>query len=374
MTSALPADDRPSSRWGVWLAVAAGWCTLNAAVGVGQYHDMRDAAGVPTDWGHALRTTLASAYLWVPLIVATFWLVERYPVGRGRRGARLALHLGAALGVVLLRAVAVVAFNPWVGWYAELPPFGRVLLRSVENNLLVYLLLVGAAHAAHYARRYRQRETQLAQAQLAALQAQLHPHFLFNALNTVSALVHDDPDAADRMIARLSDLLRHTLDSAGTHEVTLREEIAFLAAYLEIEQARFEDRLRVEWAVDPTVLGAGVPHLLLQPLVENAIRHGIAPRPAPGTVWVRAARAAGAVRLTVRDDGVGLGHRAASGGGVGLANTRARLAQLYGDAHALTVAPAPGGGTVVEVTIPFRALARAARRAPAWVPATAGTP
>jgi signal transduction histidine kinase len=371
MTPVLPPEERAPSPWGAWLAVATAWCTLNATVGIGQYHDMRDAAGAPTDWGHALRTTLVSAYLWVPVIVATFWLVERYPVGRGRRGPRLALHSAAALGAVLLRALAVVALNPWVGWYAELPPFGRVLLRSVENNLLVYVLLVGAAHAAHYARQYRRRETQLAQARLAALQAQLHPHFLFNALNTVSALVHEDPDAADRMIARLSDLLRHTLESAGTHEVTLREEVAFLAAYLEIEQARFEDRLRVEWAVAPDVLDAAVPHLVLQPLVENAIRHGVSPRPGPGMVWVQAARAGQSVRLTVRDDGVGV-RSATAGGGVGLANTRARLVELYGDAHGLTVAPAPGGGTVVTVTLPFRPLYRPEPRAAAPAPAVVG--
>jgi len=171
-----------------------------------------------------------------------------------------------------------------------------------------------------------------------------------------TGLVHDDPAAADRMIARLSTLLRHSLDNTGASEVPLREELGFVASYLEIEQTRFEDRLGVAWDVDPAALDARVPHLLLQPLVENAVRHGIAPRGAPGVVRISARRDDGLLRLEVRDDGVGfpVGPSDMPRRGVGLPNTRARLVQLYGERHTFEVRGADEGGTVTTVTIPFR--------------------
>ncbi len=354
-------EEANARRYGLWGAVILGWWTLNGSATASQYYFIRSSAGEPITWSHALGTGLTSAYLWVPLTVLALWMTWRYPIERERLFSRLLLHLPVALAVPVFRALAVRELNPWVGWYVELPPFPTILLSNFVNNFFFYWMLLGVAHALHFAQRSRQREqlaerlrTELVQAQLHNLKAQLHPHFLFNALNTISSLVHQDADAADRMIARLSELLRHSLDRVRTPEVELREELEFVRSYLEIEQARFEDRLRVHWEIDPDTLTARVPPLILQPLVENSIRHGIAPRSAPGRVEIVSERQNGLLHLRVQDDGIGLsGEGATGGGGVGISSTRARLEQMYGDRHRFRLVPAPQGGVLAEVTIPF---------------------
>jgi LytS/YehU family sensor histidine kinase len=207
---------------------------------------------------------------------------------------------------------------------------------------------------------------QLAQAQLRALKMQLHPHFLFNTLNSISALLHRDAEAADQMVARLGDFLRLTLENSGTQEVTLEQEIAFLRCYLEIEIVR-HDRLSVETDIEPQTLSALVPNLILQPLVENAIRHGISRQSAPGRLTIRAARSGrGRLRLQVEDNGPGLSLVSEAdapppadllartlAGGVGLANTRARLEHLYGAEGRLELERAVPRGMVVTLEIPF---------------------
>lgn len=357
------ADDvEPAPRLGVWAAVIVAWWTVNGLAFATQYYVLRRATPMPIGWGDALLGSMLSAYLSVPVTAVALWLGWRYPVTRSRWRRSVAVHTAVALGVVLARAVVVVLLNPWVGWYDELPAFWRILVTSFGNNFFLYWMLLGVAHAVHLARASRRRErvaerlkTELVRTQLNALKSQLHPHFLFNALNTVTSFVHTDPDAAERMIARLSELLRRTLRQGDAEEVPLREELDFVRAYLEIEQARFEDRLRVEWKVAPETLDARVPPLLLQPLVENAIRHGLAPRSAPGRIEIRSERADGALLLRVSDDGVGLNGGPPSGsGGVGLTSTRSRLLQMYGDRHRFDLGPAPGGGTVAEVVMPFR--------------------
>jgi two-component system, LytTR family, sensor kinase len=356
----------PARGRGVWAAAVLGWWTLNGIASASQYYFLRGSAGEAIAWADALRPGLASAYLWIPATVAALWLTWRYPLEREAWPRRLALHLGVALCVPVFRAAAVVALNPWVHWYAELPPFPTVLLSNLVNNFFLYLLLLGFVHALHFAQQARQREqvterlrTELVQAQLHTLRAQLQPHFLFNTLNAVSALVQQDPEAAERMIARLSDLLRHTLERAGAQEVDLREELDFVESYLEIEQARFEDRLRVRWAIDPATLEARVPPLILQPLVENAIRHGIVPRSAPGTVEISSARRNGSLVLRVRDDGVGLpaATLAPRNGGVGIRSVRARLEQMYGGRHAFLLDSPPGGGVLAELSLPYHTTA-----------------
>ncbi len=352
------------SPW-TWGAILA-WWTLNALMDATQVHLRMEAAGQPVPWGEVAVTSAASAYLWMPVTALALWLAERHPIERGRIRSGLAAHLAGAMAAVAFRALAVVLLNGCVGWYPALPPLGEVLLTSFGNNFFVFWLLAGVGHAAYFARAAREREIRLARAQLHALQAQLHPHFLFNALNTVSACVHRDPHAAERMIARLSELLRGTLHTTATHEVPLAEELRLLESYLEIEQARFEDRLRVRWSIDPASRDARVPHLILQPLVENAVKHGIAPRSAPGTVEVSAARENGTLHVEVRDDGVGVpaGFAWETRAGVGLANTRARLRTLYGDRHAFALEGVPGGGVAVRISIPFAAAERGGRSAP----------
>jgi len=234
---------------------------------------------------------------------------------------------------------------------------------NLHHGVLVYWVIVVVASAIRYSDELRdseirasQLETQMAQAQLQALKMQLQPHFLFNTLNTVSMLMREDVEAANRVLVRLSELFRLTLDSDGKHEVALATELNFLETYLEIEQTRFQERLIVRLDVDPATLQAKVPNLLLQPLVENAIRHGVAARAATGIVEVRSARKNGNLELQVRDNGPGLTNFTAKSrsGGIGLANTRARLERLYRNDYELDLADAASGGLQVTVTIPFQ--------------------
>jgi LytS/YehU family sensor histidine kinase len=186
---------------------------------------------------------------------------------------------------------------------------------------------------------------------------QLHPHFLFNTLHTISELVHEDPDAADRMITGLSELLREALVAGNAREVPLRRELELLDLYLDIQQARFGDRLRIDVGVDPSVTEALVPHLSLQPVVENAIRHGLGARADAGHIRIDARQdgAANMLVLQVQDDGRGLGEAGADlHEGIGLGNTRARLQELYGPAHRVDIQDAPGGGAIVTLAIPLR--------------------
>jgi two-component system LytT family sensor kinase len=241
---------------------------------------------------------------------------------------------------------------------------GEYLLSLAANlhlEVITYWGIVGIQHAARILRERRDRDVreartaaQLAEARLAALSMQLQPHFLFNTLNAVSALVHEDPEAADRMLARLGELLRLTLETSGRTEVPLREELALLSRYFAIEEVRFADRLTVRVDASPETLDALVPNLLLQPLAENAIRHGIARNEGPGEVVVTARAGRGTLGITVFNDGPPLSG-AARADGIGLTNTRARLAHLYGDAARLELADAPGSGVRAELTLPLRA-------------------
>jgi LytS/YehU family sensor histidine kinase len=238
----------------------------------------------------------------------------------------------------------------------------RSFLADMDWILMVYAAIVGVSHAIAYYHETEERklkeaqlETRLMEAQLKTLQAQLHPHFLFNTLHAISTLIHRDPEAADRMISRLSDLLRITFDRSSEAKITVKEEIEFLQKYLDIEQTRFPDRLVVRVDIDPEVLDAEVPQMILQPLVENAIKHGIAPRSEPGFLQVLAGRAEERLWMEVRDNGSGLHGRTlkALRTGVGLSNTRARLEYLYGPQHRLEFSDRNGGLTV-RVEIPFR--------------------
>lgn len=336
-----------------------GWWTVNGLVWTGQVLNMREATGQWLDAMQVLRLELASALLWVPITLWLFWCVERYPIERGRTLRALGLQAAAVAAVILARALAVVALNGWIGWYAELPSFEAVLATSALNNLLMTWMIVGVAHALVYAERAQRRERQamelesrLAQARLEALSAQLNPHFLFNALNSIAEMVHRDAEAADRMLVDLGALLRHSLGASDHQEVALRDELVALDHYLGIEKIRLGERLRVQWGIDSGSLDARVPHLVLQPLVENAIHHAVAVRTTPGEVCVRAERTRDRLILEVRDDGGP--QRASRGSGIGLRNTRARLACLYGTDHLLEIVALVTGGTLVRLDLPYR--------------------
>lgn len=245
---------------------------------------------------------------------------------------------------------------------ARRPNFINNVVMRGRFNGPVYWIIVSMVHALTYYRRSQERERKaaelegrLAQARLQALRMQLHPHFLFNTLHAISTLVYKDPKGADEMIANLSELLRATLDTSDQQEIRLRKELDLLERYLEIQQVRFGDRLRIEKQVDPQTLDASVPTLILQPLVENAIKHGIEPRPGPGEIVIGAHRSGTALQLSVRDNGNGVeGHPARDGSGIGLSNTRARLEQLYGKEAKLTLSRPSNGGCSVELELPFR--------------------
>jgi two-component system LytT family sensor kinase len=310
------------------------------------------------------------AYWYVPaaLTTAIFSFSHRFRLDTPHWRRALASHAAAALafsvlhfGLMLGVRVALwpsITSYPSFNWFR----FGqRMFLTNMDWTLMTYAAIVGLSHALAYYRESQARamsavqlEAQLSEARLRTLQAELHPHFLFNTLHAISTLVHTKPEVADRMISRLSDLLRLTFDRSGASRVPLQEELEFLEKYLEIEQTRFQDRLTVRYEIDPETLDAEVPRLILQPLVENAIQHGVAPRSGPGVVQVASRRQNGRLWLEVRDDGVGLnaGARARLRSGIGLANTRDRLECLYGDSHRLEFSDS-GPGLAVQIEIPY---------------------
>lgn len=307
---------------------------------------------------------------WALLTPLVLWLGRRFPLERGSLGRSLLVHLPACVATAAARSAFITLLIQFLTPFgAEQRPqpfverfFGN-LTSQFHMNLLIYAATLGMSYAVSYYERYREREFrasqlegQLAQAELQALRMQLHPHFLFNTLNGIASLVRDNKNrAAVDMLAGLSDLLRYTLENAGKQEAPLSEELAFIELYLDIQQMRFPDRLRVEMQVAPETLDALVPNLILQPLVENAIRHGVSQRATACAVGVSAVLGDGVLQLKVYDDGPGLrpGTRR-EGGGIGLANTRARLAQLYGARQQFTAENRAGGGFEVNLSIPFR--------------------
>jgi len=370
-SSALPPP--AAWRWPTRAGLGVGFalCTLVGLALAVHWH----ALGPPTSWAALLRETMPPPYLWGALLPLVAWADRRLGAGRGMR-ARLLLHVPLGLGWATVALAAQVALRPVLGASRPASWLTFVAMRYPEE-LLVYGAIVGTLVARDYAAQARRREREaaalgvraarleagLAEARLHALGSQLHPHFLFNALNTVSAYTEREPGTARRLMAQLGQLLRASLDHAARPEVTLAEELAFLDAYLDIERARFEDRLTVTVRADAAALDALVPGFLLQPLVENAIKHGITSRAAAGGVDVDARVIIGGAGpehdrlvLRVRDDGVGLpaGWRLHEHGGVGLRNAAARLDALFPGRHHFRVAPAAGGGVLVEVEVPFR--------------------
>lgn len=320
-------------------------------------------------WLPTLTWVFADWYTWAALSPLILWLARRFRVERRGRGRVLTLHLVASVLFSVVHAALQAAVNQIGLGHAPLPfpeLFKYLLLENYSISLLTYWVLIGISHAVEYYRRYKEREALLASAQLRALKMQLQPHFLFNSLNSILALIDEDRDAAVRMVARLGDFLRMTLRNSGEQEVSLGQELEFLRSYLEIEMIRFEDRLAVELDIGPETVGAKVPNLILQPIVENAIRHGVCLSEERGRIEVLARRVDGMLQLQVADNGPGLNGSRLNGSpdvsnpsaeGLGLANTRARLQNLYGNAHRFELTEASGSGLVVTMQIPFEVAA-----------------
>ncbi len=346
----------PAAMLGLW--------TLLALLSASQAGLSRIYDGEPVAWGRIILLSLADWYTCAAFTPVVFWMVRRWPLERRGLGGRLARYAALTSVMVVLKYAIYVPIRESLA-PATGPSLDRVLVQSFFAEFLFFVAVIGIVHAIESYRWLKQRELRASQleallshSQLEALRRQIHPHFLFNTLHGISTLMHRDVALADEMLARLADLLRATLDREGVQEVTLKEELAVLDRYLGIMQIRFGDRLGVSIDVPSEVEGAFVPHLLLQPLVENAIQHGIAHRAGAGHVRVvaRAAPDGRALAITVADDGPGLGSRGdeVTREGIGLSNTRLRLRELYGDAGTLTIAGAEGQGTEVTVQVPRR--------------------
>lgn len=323
------------------------------------------STGTPVTWSQALSVGLTQWWVWSLLYLLLFRITRRFPVER-RRWLQVVsgyLLLGFALSLLKLGIDVVWIRLVYKGEVFK-PTSERSLLAIMAYfNFLTYWVFVGVGQALNFYRQVRegelkasQLETQLAQSQLQALRMQLQPHFLFNTLHTISMLNLRDPKAANRMISRLSELLRLTLDNAGAQEVALKDELDFLKRYLEIQEIRFQDRLSVRLEIDPESLDARVPNLILQPIVENAIRHGIAENESDGRIEILASRRNGWLQLQVRDNGSGISATPPdqSKQGIGLMNTRARLQQHFGAAHRFELVNSHNGGLEVLIAFPFR--------------------
>jgi len=335
----------------------------------------KDALGNEHMMPHALPHLLVLnlVYWYIPALLtpAIMAFAVRHPLDRTSWPRRLPLHIACALSYSVLHTAVMIGTRaalmgsealarPGTGWWVSAL---REYFSQLDWLLTTYLFLVGVAYALVYRRESEARalnasqlETRLVEAQLQSLQRQLHPHFLFNTLNTISGLIRTDPGGADTMIDRLGDLLRMTLHKSGIQEVPLKEELEVLQKYVEIEQTRFGNRLNIEMHIQPETLDAQVPSLVLQPLVENAIRHGIAPNARPGWLAVHASRDDDELLIQIRDSGDGLppDRLMALNRGVGLDNTRARLEHLYRDRYQFTFSNLERG-FCVTIRIPFQA-------------------
>ena len=347
--------------WPKWILLFLFWTIVGLAY-AGQLYLSQPNIG----WQLALGRALGDWYVFAILSVPAMWVASRFPFAARKWRFALVVHLvsGAlfSLGWMTLRA----ALEHW-RTHNEMDPmtfsaaFGQALVAARFFTFLIYWGIIIGHHAFAYYQKFHEREvqaaeleTRLAQARLQALQMQLNPHFLFNTLNAISSLMHKDVEEADRMIVNLSDLLRYALDSTEAQEVPLRQELDFLDRYLKIQQARFGDRLNVRREISSDALDALVPNLLLQPLVENAIEHGISPHARRGEIVLRAKRTSGQLELEVQDNGDGLAVNGQVVDGIGLSNTRARLSQLYGNAQSIGLSNLAEGGLVVRILIPWR--------------------
>ncbi|MFI5120432.1 MAG: sensor histidine kinase [Thermoanaerobaculia bacterium] len=359
--------DEPAVRtfWKRTTANVAAWTVAGFFFASQLYFLYPIASGREMSFTRALLINLPFYYLWALVTPPILGLARRFPIERTGWKKPLLIHLVAStilsavqlfLAGAFLHAFSDATLSRADSFWTTLAQFFRL---NFHANVLTYWALVGLAWGTDTYAKYRDREltasrlqTQLAQAELGALKMQLQPHFLFNTLNAISALLKTNPDAAEGMILQLSDFLRITLNNTGRPDVSLREELEFLERYLAIEKTRFADRLSTRFRIRTEVLDARVPNLLLQPLVENAIRHGIARDRNAGRLEVSATHEKGRLLLSVTDDGPGVPPGRIIEG-IGLTNTRERLRHLYGDACSLEYGSAPGGGFRVSLSLPL---------------------
>jgi two-component system, LytTR family, sensor kinase len=359
-------DGTPAVRidWRIAIGVAAALAILFASQNSGAVFGIRQS------FSTRLTAQALQWGIWLLLLPLIFTIAERAHRYRLIDWRNVTFQVAACLAVALLHS-AILSASRWLigmGQKTTYPQLlGAFVTLNFSSNVLRYGFIAATYHAIAYHREVRRRDVMqarmaqaVAEARLENLEARLQPHFLFNALNAVAALIRKNPPAASVLVGQLSELLRAALSTEAGREVTLADELRLLDQYMAIQRARFSDRLTFAVDVASETLAGYVPQMILQPMVENAVRHGIGPREAPGTVRVEASRLDGRLRLVVRDDGVGYGNAppALHGNGVGLRSTRARLEHLYGGAAAFDIrATSPDGGTVVTIEIPFHTTA-----------------
>lgn len=342
------------------LAIIFGVWTALSFILETQVYFLDRARGKPAHYWAEAKFIFPDNWIWAALTPLVFGLAKRFPFSRKQAVRTTLIHCGLLLAVCGLHVglSALLRVPMWMENTRD-----TLVIRffsTFYSDAWMYGTLVGLWNLIHYQQKYREREvraaqleSQLAKAQLEVLKMQFQPHFLFNTLNSVSALMQDDIEGAEDMLADLSYMLRTSLRSTAGQEITLERELDLLRAYLRIQKRRFEDRLKVMISPAPDTLNAKVPTFILQPLLENAIRHGIAPLSRAGKIVVSSTRVMDELILQVTDNGGGLQENYNEG--IGLSNTRERLKQLYGKAQALELSSASGKGTTVTITLPFRA-------------------
>lgn len=339
----------------LWLGIWAVW-TILALMSASQTALTFTMRGIPIEWTPLVVGRLADWYTCAMFTPLFYWMARRWPLERTSWRRCVAIYLPVSIAAVVLKyAIYVPLMRALSGRDAAV---SQILAANVLVELMFVWATIGGVHAIEFYRRYRERESaahrlsaELSRAQLEALRAQLHPHFLFNTLNAIATLIHSDPDSADVMVSKLADLLRGALQHASGTDCTLADELALARTYVDIMQRRFTDRVAVAWNVDPSLGPARVPAFLFQPLLENAFEHGAGKSNGKATrVTVSARRVGDALHMSVIDDGPGT---TAVAEGVGLSNTRKRLFALYGAAASLVIGPGVGGGTTVTATIPW---------------------
>ena len=366
-----PDLQKPSNPLRQWLIILSLWTLLGILYAAPVYFEVR-SEGMDHSFWKILAWGTLTWLVWAPLTPLLMWLARRFSLVGETWKRSLMVHIPAFLLSSAVHSAAATSITLIVKPFDNMgdsPPafWPRYLSRlkgSFVPDLMIYSVVVGSCYAIDYYRKYREREflaaqleAQLAQAQLDTLRMQLHPHFLFNTLNGIVGLVRDHKnEAAVNMLVGLSDLLRHTLEHSERQEIELKDELKFINLYLRIQQMRFSDRLQINMDIDPASTKALVPNLLLQPIVENALRHGISRNEAAGELTIKAKAENGELRMTVCDNGRGLpaNWQLKSSNGIGLANTVARLQQLYGELHRLDIRNREQGGVEVTVVMPFR--------------------
>lgn len=344
-----------------FLIVVACW-TFLALLFTPQTYLSNLRSPTPFSWWQALLANSVLFYLWAAFTPLVLWLGRRFLLEQPDLLRNLVIHFGlsflvTSLHLFLLGQLNYLVLMLFVKEYVPPVPVIALVVGLGATNIMIYWGIIGISQALAHFRRSREREISLAQAQLQAIQTQLHPHFLFNTLNAISELVHEDAGRAEQTITQLSDLLRISLQSDAAQEITLKEELDFLRKYVEIQQTLLQERLTVNWNIKSDTLDAQVPNLLLQPLIENAIRHGIAPKATGGTIEINARRNGDQIMLSIEDDGIGIDFPAENNirEGIGLKSVRTRLRHLYDESHKFSLKESgKGQGLRVEMVIPFR--------------------